>query len=85
MLKIRVTPPVGPCKDLNFTEQTVNFYRAFWATSFTVAKQLLNFCAEKGTRILLLNWTFSENWLVLSPVVKPASIKTQFLYRMVIQ
>ena len=29
----------------------------------TAAKQLLNFCAEKGTRILLLNWTFSENWL----------------------
>ena len=43
-------PQAGFYKDWNFTEQTVNFYRAFWANaSSTVAKQLLSFCAEKGT------------------------------------
>ena len=47
-------PQAGFYKDWNFTEQTVNFYRAFWAASFTVAKQLLNFFPEKGARILLL-------------------------------
>ena len=67
MLKIRVTPPVGPCKDLNFTEQTVDFYRAFWAASSTVAKQFLNFCAEKGTSLLLLSWNIQLYWLLLPP------------------
>ena len=43
MLKIRVTPPVGPYKDWNFTEQTVEFYRAFWAALSTAAKQLHDF------------------------------------------
>ncbi len=42
-------PQAGFYKDWNFIEQTVNFYRAFWAASSTVAKQLLSFCAEKGT------------------------------------
>ena len=85
MLKIRVTPPVGPCKDWNFTEQTVNFYRAFWAASSTVAKQLLNFCAEKGTSLSLLSWNIQKYWFLLPLLVNPAFIKTQFLYQVVIQ
>ena len=36
-------PQAGFYKDWNFIEQTVNFYRAFWAASSTVAKQLLSF------------------------------------------
>ena len=52
--------------------------KPFGLASSTAAKQLLNFCAEKGTRILLLNWTFSENWLVLSPVVSLLPLKLNF-------
>ena len=65
-LKPERHPQTGFCKDWNYTEQTVNFYRAFWAASFTVAKQLLNFCAEKGARISLLNWNIQSDWLLLS-------------------
>ena len=64
-LKPERHPQTGFCKDWNFTEQTVNFYRAFWAASFTVAKQLLNFCAEKGARISLLSWNIQMYWLLL--------------------
>ena len=64
MLKIRVTPPVGPCKDLNFTEQTVDFYRAFWAALSTVAKQFLNFCAEKGTIAFIVYYTVYYTFIV---------------------
>ena len=78
-------PQAGLCKDWNFTEQAVGFYVPFERALSTAAKQLLNFCAEKGTRILLLNCTFSENWLSHPPRSKTVSIKTQFLYRMVIQ
>ncbi len=66
MLKIRVTPPVGLCKDWNFTEQAVKFLEPFELTSFTAAKELLNFCAEKGTSLLLLSWNIQINWLLLS-------------------
>ena len=34
---------------------------------------------------MLLNWTFSKNWLEMPPCSKTVSIKTQLLYRMVIQ
>ena len=78
MLKIRVTPPVGSCKHLNFTEQTVDFYRAFWAASSTVAKQFLNFCAEKGTSLLLLSRNIQIYWLLMSSSVNPKFNKSQF-------
>ena len=84
-LKPEQYPQTGFCKDWNFTEQTVNFYRAFLAASSTVAKQLLNFCAEKGTSLLLLSWNIQLYWLLLSLLANPAFIKTQFLYHMVIQ
>ena len=77
MLKIRVTPPVGLCKDWNFTEQTVNFYRAFWAALSTVAKQFLNFCTEKGTSLLLLSRNIQIDWLLMSSSVNPKFNKSQ--------
>ena len=78
MLKIRVTLPVGLCKDLNFTEETVDFYRAFWATSSTIAKQFLNFCAEKGTSLLLLSRNIQIAWHLMSSSVNPKYNKSQF-------
>ena len=90
-LKPERHPQAGFCKDWNFTEQAVGFYVPFELALSTAAKQLLNFCAEKGTRILLLNCTFSENWLSLPwlshplPEVRLFPLKLKFLYRMVIQ
>ena len=51
-------PQAGLYKDWNFIEQAVGFYVPFERALSTAAKQLLNFCAEKGTRISLLNCTF---------------------------
>ena len=51
-------PQAGLCKDWNFTKRAVGFYEPFERALSTAAKQFLSFCAEKGTRISLLNCTF---------------------------
>ena len=72
-LRLEWQPPDRVLQRLEFYRTSI---KVFW--SFNAAKQLLNLCSEKGTSLSLLNWNIQMYWLLLSVLVNPAFIKTQF-------